>query len=52
MKKQHGLKKYKCDYCNFHSENISNVNRHDKPGMKMKYLNVSNVNIQQQGKIS
>ena len=30
MKKQHGVKKYKCDYCNFRSENLSNVNRHEK----------------------
>ena len=30
MKKQHGLKKYKCNFCNFRSENLSNVNRHEK----------------------
>ena len=31
MKKQHGLKKFKCDYCNFRSENISNVNSQGWP---------------------
>ena len=30
MKKQHGLKKYKCNYCNFRSDNQSNLSKHEK----------------------
>ena len=30
MRKLHGLKKYKCDHCNFHSDDRSNVLRHEK----------------------
>ena len=52
MKKQHGLKKYKCNFCNFRSDKQFNIIRHEKTSMKMKYLNVINANIQQQGKIN
>ena len=30
MKKQHGVKKYKCNYCNFRSDNQSNLKKHEK----------------------
>ena len=30
MKKQHGVKKYKCNYCNFRSDNQFNLSRHEK----------------------
>ena len=30
MRKRHGLKKYKCDHCNYHSDDRSHVLRHEK----------------------
>ena len=29
-KKEHGLKKYKCDHCNFHSDDQSHVRTQEK----------------------
>ena len=52
MKKQHGLKKYKCNYCNFRSDNQSNLKKHEKTKHENEVLNLSNVDIQQQGKIN
>ena len=35
LRKEHGLKKYKCDNCNFRADNQSNLKKHEKS----KHLN-------------
>ena len=46
MRKRHGFKKYKCDHCNFHSDDRSHVRTHENLYMKINYLNVKIVNMQ------